>query len=511
MAFSILTKKCISINRKLCICSEATGCPGTVMPQGCPLCMVMGEEPSVDSCLFDQFHLQLSLEPLLICVKGHIVVVGFTSFFIRPRCSLMHTPKFKQSPISIAFMGSNSLMFVEEEKSCQIVLVTDGNAGMGQQSLHKAMMSANNRMASQFPLPFPFPAKLNIVCIANPNEQCLQSSSLLYQRFVDLNGEGDIMIPEGPLSMKSVSSMFETLITTNFNTYSGTLNCGNLSAPITLSPPPQPYCRHHDFEIRRVMPETSIQVLGFLHTGDVSSPPAHSRHLVLPLSAKGDLVMLAKPTEGGGSDDEGASNDEGKVASFCVLLHGGLKVSTIVTIKCQYHGALLEKSNGKQNVTIIYNTNEHSVDVVPWLGKLSNMGPSNKLPGNPYIDSPSPFPVKVHEKKSYALNCVVWVRQGGLQSDIQKILRHARKLPDKTQSFYKELNRLRRAAISYGFPELLEGLANVLERECTLLPSTAHVDAAMQLQHAYEALRNHDKKDIRHNIAPLKTSFSGND
>lgn len=47
------------------------------------------------------------------------------------------------------------------------------------------------------------------------------------------------------------------------------------------------------------------------------------------------------------------------------------------------------------------------------------------------------FNFQVHDKKSYALNCVVWVRQGGLQSDIQKILRHARKLPDKTQSFYK--------------------------------------------------------------------------
>ena len=47
---------------------------------------------------------------------------------------------------------------------------------------------------------------------------------------------------------------------------------------------------------------------------------------------------------------------------------------------------------------------------------------------------------QVLEKKSYGLNCVVWVRQGGLQSDIQKILRHARKLPDKTQSFYKVSN-----------------------------------------------------------------------
>lgn len=70
---------------------------------------------------------------------------------------------------------------------------------------------------------------------------------------------------------------------------------------------------------------------------------------------------------------------------------------------------------------------------------------------------------------------------------------------------------MRRAALAYGFSELLEGLANVLERECTLLPPTAHPDAAIQLQHAYEALRSHDRKDSRQNITPLKTTFSGND
>lgn len=47
------------------------------------------------------------------------------------------------------------------------------------------------------------------------------------------------------------------------------------------------------------------------------------------------------------------------------------------------------------------------------------------------------FPIKPVDKRSYAQTNVVWIRQAGLQSDIQKILRHARKLPDKTQHFYK--------------------------------------------------------------------------
>jgi hypothetical protein len=71
------------------------------------------------------------------------------------------------------------------------------------------------------------------------------------------------------------------------------------------------------------------------------------------------------------------------------------------------------------------------LDVVPWLGKLDNLGiPQGK-------DTSDGLPVKPSEKRSYAQNYVVWIRQAGLQSDIQKILRHARKLPDKTQQFYK--------------------------------------------------------------------------
>lgn len=47
---------------------------------------------------------------------------------------------------------------------------------------------------------------------------------------------------------------------------------------------------------------------------------------------------------------------------------------------------------------------------------------------------------------------------------LQKILRHARKLPEKSLHFYKELNRLKRAALCIGFYELLEGCAAIFDR-----------------------------------------------
>lgn len=53
------------------------------------------------------------------------------------------------------------------------------------------------------------------------------------------------------------------------------------------------------------------------------------------------------------------------------------------------------------------------------------------------------FPVRVAERRSYASASggtgagVTWVHPAGLQTDLHKLLRHARKLPEKTHHFYK--------------------------------------------------------------------------
>lgn len=77
---------------------------------------------------------------------------------------------------------------------------------------------------------------------------------------------------------------------------------------------------------------------------------------------------------------------------------------------------------------------EPGTDVVPWLGNFRNLGPIDSPNKNNEVSS---FPVRPAEKRSYSQNAPSWIRQVGLQSDIQKILRHARKLPEKTQNFYK--------------------------------------------------------------------------
>jgi len=46
-------------------------------------------------------------------------------------------------------------------------------------------------------------------------------------------------------------------------------------------------------------------------------------------------------------------------------------------------------------------------------------------------------PIKTSDKRSYNQSQLVWIKEAGLQADIQKILRQARKMPDKIPSFYK--------------------------------------------------------------------------
>ncbi|KAF2361296.1 hypothetical protein FHG87_007949 [Trinorchestia longiramus] len=293
---------------------------------------------------------------------------------------------------------------------------------------------------------------------------------------------------------------------------------------------PQPYVPYRDggSGVAREAVSKQLVVLGFLAIVDVSSPPACSRHLLLPSALKGDsAAILASDGAPGsaGSEDEEVSSDEGKVPSLCVLLHGGLKKEGMVAL-CQvapgWYGILYSWSDNKKKSNLLLSIFHPGVDVIPWLGKLDELGPASALPLNPYStpDATPPFPVKSGEKRSYNQACVVWVRAGGLQSDVQKILRHARKLPDKTNSFYKELNRVRRAALQYGFPALLQGLSSILEREILSLPTSAHPEGTMQLQHACSALivcarsaMDPTTSDNKHhtNILPLKTNFASQD
>ncbi len=138
-----------------------------------------------------------------------------------------------------------------------------------------------------------------------------------------------------------------------------------------------------------------------------------------------------------------------------------------------WFGILFSCADTKKKSSLMLSLFEPGETPVPWMGNLNHLGPMAGLSQTKYAElggiacpngsknmdrsfffSQEPFPVRGTSsgirKPSYSSSPVVWIRPSSLQSDVQKILRHARKLPDKTQHFYKELNRLRRNALCIG-------------------------------------------------------------
>ena len=183
--------------------------------------------------------------------------------------------------------------------------------------------------------------------------------------------------------------------------------------------------------------------------------------------------------------------------SAIVLLHGALKVenmAALVLLADDWYGLAYSYSDKKKS-NLMLSILPPGVNAIPWIGDIRHLGLlQDALPGESYG-----FPVKT-EKKSYSSGNMSWLREGALQSDIQKVLRHAKKMPEKTSHFYKELNRIRRNAQSLGFESLIETLADVFEKEAQQLvvPNTsAHPECALQLNHAARELRRGDRDLIK--------------
>ncbi|KAK1339153.1 hypothetical protein QTO34_019827 [Cnephaeus nilssonii] len=350
----------------------------------------------------------------------------------------------------------------------------------------------------------------------------LQSTDSLdcLERLIDLNnGEGQIFTIDGPLCLKNVQSMFGKLIDLAYTPFHAVLKCGHLTADVQVFPRPEPFVVDEEIDPIPKVINTDLEIVGFIDIADISSPPVLSRHLVLPiaLNKEGDEVGTGITDD---NEDENSANQiAGKIPNFCVLLHGSLKVEgmvAIVQLGPEWHGMLYSQADSKKKSNLMMSLFEPGPEPLPWLGKMGQLGPISDAKENPYgeDDNKSPFPLQPKNKRSYAQNVTVWIKPSGLQTDVQKILRNARKLPEKTQTFYKELNRLRKAALAFGFLDLLKGVADMLERECTLLPDTAHPDAAFQLTHAAQQLKlastgTSEYAGYDHNITPLQTDFSG--
>ena len=377
--------------------------------------------------------------------------------------------------------------------SVNVIVVTDGGSGHGKRNL-KNLLENKHLLDREIQFPFGFPGSLNFVLVNHFEE--VADSIRLYEKIIAKSKlKGQVFVPGQelagtPLTRHGVEKSFQSIIEAHFKPFLGKLTLGDeLSSTITLCPPPTRFKKVKEFETIEACIQEELDIKGFLTLADVASPPVVSRHLILPFSN---------------------TEEDSRTANFCVLLHGSLKTASLCALVQVAHaseslqnwfGIIFSHADSKKKSSLMLSLFEPGNEPVPWLGNLMRLGPLEDLNAS----SQDPFPVKLlRHKPSYSSTPVVWIRQASLQSDIQKVLRHARKMPEKTSQFYKELNRIRKAALSIGFHELLDGVASIFEKECALLPGTAHVDCAIQLSHAALELRKSQAYDPDYNITPSR-------
>lgn len=264
----------------------------------------------------------------------------------------------------------------------------------------------------------------------------------------------------------TVSGMCERVCDANYKQFEATLNCGSyfkLESTVLIWPPPLPH-KERDVlgnETSRVLSK-NLDICGFISVSDIGSPMSISRHLVLPKATSGrsssgagdeeltpkkpkttyDLEKLDADIKNfytksdANSDDESMSSGSSTNTdeSLCVLLHGAFKVenmAALVLLNQNWFGFLYcSCTDNKKKSNLMLMVLRPGTDVIPWLGDFRLLTTASDAAEK------GSFPVKP-DKRSYSQNCVSWIRQAGLQSDIQKVLRHAKKLPEKTQHFYK--------------------------------------------------------------------------
>jgi len=447
--------------------------------------------------LLDQIELNCKLEHVALIQFSSVceLVAPFTRDIETIRSKLLTVTGEDKTSLEVGLQGVLGLAQEEWGSSTPLtlIIVTDGGQGYGAYSLHN-LVTAN---PTELRLPLMFPLTISVACICdsntNPNlEATTQAYNTLFNKLGLSADQGSIHKVTGSLNIKSTEAMFKEISSLHYNQWIGSLVVSpEMTCAIQVCPPPKPYARAHDFTVVRRDLSTTLSVKGFFSQADISSPPVYSRHLILPAT-----------TSGKENKDE-----EAKTPNNCSFLHGALKVENmcgLVEVGEQWYGFIYSWSDNKKKSSLMLSLFEPGLDCVPWLGSLNRLGPSSDLNET----TNSPFPVKSDRKPSYSSCPVVWIKQSGIQSDIQKVLRHARKLPEKTSQFYKELNRLKRAAVCLGFYELLEGVAQICERECNLLPPNVSPDCAIQLTYVAQVLRSAEVYNVNHTILPRVTNFN---
>lgn len=290
-----------------------------------------------------------------------------------------------------------------------------------------------------------------------------------------------------------------------------------------------------------------INIIGFMPISEIATPAVISRHLILPIpDSKFDESLKAMqilsqdlsshnkstsltaiedqspipsvksrhptkklktigetPTKNGRMAIENPIEiDITKQPSFSVLLHNGLKSENMVAIciigrseetSDEWFGMIHSHTDSKKHSSLMLSLLIPGPTPVSWLPNFRTMGSAELNSDLPPTIRDKISQNKKNAVKSYSSNSVIWLDPESVQTDVHKILRLAKRSPERSAHFYKELNRIRKAAISYGFFDVLHGLAAILERERNIVLTDQAKGSShefwIQMEHVIASLR----------------------
>ncbi|XP_037956735.1 integrator complex subunit 14-like [Teleopsis dalmanni] len=326
----------------------------------------------------------------------------------------------------------------------------------------------------------------------------------------------------------SMWKMVHDLCVTNYKPMEILLKCGSyfrLECPITLWPQ---FPSYYGFDVGSCCLMSRLEVCGYLSIADIGSPASLSRHVILPVlnkqdelvlvdgkykyaSHRNDLELLENDMRNFYIRDEDCSDDENafklgaplpkpptEKESLIVLLYKACKadnVAALVLLNDNWYAYIFVCPDSDIEQSLLLNVLPPGNNVIPWLGDLRSLCirndpdevSSSSEPNNPW--------------KNYR----VWLTQSSLHSNIEKLLTHAKNMPEETQSFFTELNLIRFSAIALGFIDLFEALAKLFEKECEHVLVKSNPICVLQLTHAAAQLRRPENLDHTKPIFPAAT------
>ena len=288
----------------------------------------------------DHLSLNYNLEytSLVIFSSLYEVLVKFTRDFDSLKKACNNLQIYDKTVYETTFQGVESIVTEEWGKTVavNVILITDGLCGIGEGSLKESLNgeSLDKKSENKFPFPFSFPFHFTVVFLSLEHE--LSESRKYFEQLISLNyDKGELLIPDS-LSEIGITHCFGRLVNLHYKRFECLLNCGHFQSHVTLSPAPKfqnTYCnilnfyKHKEDEIDTLKLKLGLEmdVIGFLMLQDFGNPPFISRHLILPSNVEQSKTL---PTLNKNKEKDSA----GHQPSFCVLLHGSLKMEKMGAI-----------------------------------------------------------------------------------------------------------------------------------------------------------------------------------